>query len=145
MPKVCILPPRITPGTARGHRRYPMTSSGQRTDRVGDLLRREISEILAREVREPLAQYVTITGVRMSKDLRHACIYYTALQDDDALKDVAAALKRSAGFVQRLLGQRVQLRYMPHLRFEYDTSLRDAARMDELLRRIDTGSSDEGE
>jgi ribosome-binding factor A len=121
-----------------------MKSAVQRTDRVGDMLRREISAILAHEVKEPLAQFVTITGVRVSKDLRNACVYYTALQDDDALKDVAAALKRSAGFVQRLLGARVQLRYMPHLRFEYDTSLRDGARMDELLRGIDTGSGDEG-
>ncbi len=144
MPMLWTSPPRAAPETARGHRRYPMTSTGQRTDRVGDLLRREISEILAREVREPLAQYVTVTGVRMSKDLRNACVYYTALRDDDALKDVAAALKRSAGFVQRMLGSRVQLRYMPHLRFEYDTSLRDGARMDELLRGIDTGSADEG-
>lgn len=112
---------------------------------MGDLLRREISQILSREVKEPLAQFVTITGVRVSKDLRNACVYYTALQDDDTLKDVAAALKRSAGFVQRMLGSRIQLRSVPHLRFEYDTSLRDGARMDELLRGIDTGSGDAGE
>jgi ribosome-binding factor A len=122
-----------------------MKSSVQRTDRVGDLLRREISEIISQEVRDPLARFVTITGVRLSKDLRHACVYYTALQDDDALNDVAAALKRSAGFVQRKLAGRVQLRYMPHVRFEYDTSLRNGARMDELLRGIDIGSNDEQE
>jgi len=121
-----------------------MKSTVQRTDRVGDLLRREISAILSREVKEPLAPLVTITAVRMSKDLRHACVYYTALQDDAGLKDVAAALKRSAGFVQRLIGARVQLRCVPQLRFEYDTSLRDAARMEELLRRIDAESSHEG-
>ena len=121
-----------------------MKSTVQRTDRVGDLLRREISAILSREVKEPLAPLVTITAVRMSKDLKHACVYYTALQDDAGLKDVAAALKRSAGFVQRLIGARVQLRCVPHLRFEYDTSLRDAARMEELLRRIDAESSNEG-
>ena len=121
-----------------------MKSTVQRTDRVGDLLRREISAILSREVKEPLAPLVTITAVRMSKDLRHACVYYTALQDDAGLKDVAAALKRSAGFVQRLIGARLQLRCVPHLRFEYDTSLRDAARMEELLRRIDAESSSEG-
>ena len=121
-----------------------MKSTVQRTDRVGDLLRREISAILSREVKEPLAPLVTITAVRMSKDLKHACVYYTALQDDAGLKDVAAALKRSAGFVQRLIGARLQLRCVPHLRFEYDTSLRDAARMEELLRRIDAESSHEG-
>ena len=121
-----------------------MKSTVQRTDRVGDLLRREISAILSREVKEPLAPLVTITAVRMSKDLRHACVYYTALQDEAGLKNVAAALKRSAGFVQRLIGARLQLRCVPHLRFEYDTSLRDAARMEELLRRIDAESSSEG-
>ena len=120
-----------------------MKSTVQRTDRVGDLLRREISEILSREVKEPLAPLVTITGVRMSKDLRYACVYYTALQDESGLKDVAAALKRSAGFIQRLVGSRMQLRCVPHLRFQYDTSLRDAARMEELLRGIDIGSSDD--
>jgi len=120
-----------------------MKSTVQRTDRVGDLLHREISSILSREVKEPLAPLVTITAVRVSKDLKHARVYYTALQDESGLKDVAAALKRSAGFVQRLLGSRLQLRSVPHLRFEYDTSLRDAARMEELLRGIDVGSSDE--
>jgi ribosome-binding factor A len=120
-----------------------MKSTVQRTDRVGDLLRREISAILLREVKEPLAQFVTITAVRMSKDLRHACVYYTALQDESELKDVAAALKRSAGFIQRLIGSRMQLRSVPRLRFEYDRSLRDAARMEELLRGIDIKSSDE--
>jgi len=120
-----------------------MKSTVPRTDRVGDMLRREISAILSREVKEPLAQFVTITSVRMSKDLKHAKVYYTALQDDAGLKDVAAALKRSAGFIQRIIGSRMQLRSVPHLRFEYDTSLRDAARMEELLRRIDAGSSDE--
>jgi ribosome-binding factor A len=120
-----------------------MKSTVQRTDRVGDLVRREISAILLREVKDPLVQFVTITGVRMSKDLRHACVYYTALQDESGLKDVAAALKRSAGYVQRLIGSRMHLRSVPHLRFEYDTSLRDAARMEELLRGIDIGSSDE--
>lgn len=120
-----------------------MKSTVQRTDRVGDLLRREISSILSREVKEPLAPFVTITGVRVSKDLKHARVYYTALQDESGLKDVAAALKRSAGFVQRLIGARLQLRSVPHLSFEYDTTLRDAARMEELLRGIDIGSSDE--
>ena len=120
-----------------------MKSTVQRTDRVGDLLRREISAILLREVKEPLAQFVTITAVRMSKDLRHACVYYTALQDESELQDVAAALKRSAGFIQRLIGSRMQLRSVPRLRFEYDRSLRDAARMEELLRGIDIGSSDD--
>ncbi len=120
-----------------------MKSTVPRTDRVGDLLRREISAILLREVKEPLAQFVTITAVRMSKDLRHARVYYTALQDESELKDVAAALKRSAGFIQRLIGSRMQLRSVPRLRFEYDRSLRDAARMEELLRGIDIKSSDE--
>jgi ribosome-binding factor A len=120
-----------------------MKSTVQRTDRVGDLVRREISAILLREVKDPLVQFVTITGVRMSKDLRHACVYYTALQDESGLQDVAAALKRSAGFVQRLIGSRMHLRSVPRLRFEYDTSLRDAARTEELLRGIDIGSSDE--
>lgn len=120
-----------------------MKSTVQRTDRVGDLLRREISEILSREVKEPLAPLVTITGVKVSKDLKHARVFYTALQDESGLKDVAAALKRSSGFIQRLLGSRLQLRSVPRLRFDYDTSLRDAARMEELLRGIDIESSDD--
>jgi len=120
-----------------------MKSTVQRTDRVGDLLRREISAILSREVKEPLAQFVTITAVRMSKDLRHATVYYTALQEESELKAVAAALKRSAGFVQRLIGSRMQLRSVPHLRFEYDASQREAARMEALLRQIDAESNDE--
>ena len=114
-----------------------MSGSYQRTDRVADLVRRDIAEILLREVKDPRVRFVTITDVRLSKDLRNARVFFTTLlQEGQLLEDVQEGLQHAAGFVQRKVGGRLQLRCTPHITFAYDSSFENGARMDKILSGI---------
>jgi len=115
-----------------------MSGTFQRTDRVGDLMRRDIADILLRDVKDPRVRFVTITDVRLSKDLRNARVFFTVLlQEGQLLDDVTEALRHAAGFVQRKVGSRLQLRCTPHITFAYDTSFENGSRMDTILRGIE--------
>ncbi len=115
----------------------PANSSFQRTDRVADLMQREIADILLKEVKDPRVQFVTITAVRVTKDLRNARVFYTSMQEGEALDSVAEGLQKAAGFVQRKIGGRLKLRNTPHIIFVYDSSFETGAHMDRLLREIE--------
>lgn len=111
-------------------------SHGSRPDRVGDLIRSELSVQLTRHVRDPGVRHVTVTQVRMSKDLRQARVFYTSSDDADERREAARALRRARPFLKRQLGQRLQLRHVPELRFEYDDSVAQQDRMARLFDQI---------
>ncbi len=109
---------------------------GSRPDRVGDLLRNELSVQLTRYVRDPGVRHVTVTHVRMSKDLQQALVFYTGPDDADGRRETARALRRARPFLKRQLGQRLQLRHVPELRFEYDDTVAQQDRMASLFEQI---------
>ena len=114
-----------------------MSGGYQRTDRVADLIKREVAAVIAREVRDPRLSMMTITAVKVSPDLRQARVYYTVMDDGIDRDDVRTGLAKAGGYVQRKVGSRIHLRYTPQLIFEYDDSIREGARMSELLRHIE--------
>jgi ribosome-binding factor A len=122
-----------------------MKSSYQRSDRVADIIRREVSDILFREVKDPRLSFITITSVDLGKDLRNAKIYYTSLKEAEELEEIKKSLKKAVGFVQRKLGKRVHLRYLPQLSFVYDSSLKYGSHMDSIFRKIDEDLSEKEE
>lgn len=122
-----------------------MKHSFQRTDRLSALIQKEIGDLLAREVKDPRLHSVTITHVRMAKDLRSARVFFTALEDSDGVKAVAEGLKQATGFVQRRLAARVRLRHAPQLTFEYDASVIEGMRMDKLLRHLEQELEPDGQ
>ena len=90
----------------------------RRTDRVNVLLRRQLSEIIAREVKDPrLARIVTIVSVVVSADLRHARVYTSVLGGADERTAAVAALNRASGFIRRELMARTSLKTVPWLSF----------------------------
>ena len=109
----------------------------QRTDRVSDVLKRDVADILSREVKDPRLRFVTVTHVRVSKDLRDAKIFFTTLVEGEERAAVLQGLKKAAGFVQRKLGGRLQMRNVPHLSFEYDTAVEYGSRMESILKSIE--------
>jgi ribosome-binding factor A len=109
----------------------------QRTDRVSDVIKKEVADILVREVKDPRLQFVTITHVRISKDLRHARIFYSSIKSGQELEDIRSGLKRACGYVQKKLGERIQLRNTPHIVFDYDATVDSGAHMDRVLRNIE--------
>ena len=119
-----------------------MRKTYQRSDRVSDIIKREVSDILFREVKDPRLTFITITSVDLAKDLRNARVYYSSLKEAEELEEIKKCLKKAVGFVQRKLGKRVHLRYLPQLSFVYDASLEYGNRMDRILNKIEEDLSE---
>jgi ribosome-binding factor A len=94
-----------------------------RPARVGDQLRAEISDLLARQVHDPGIGFLTITQVKVSPDLQVARVYYTTLGDDHARRESAKALGRATPFLRRQIGSRLRLKRVPSLEFFFDESI----------------------
>ncbi len=110
--------------------------TGKRSERVGDLISREVSLILDRELKDPRLGFVTITGTDVTDDLRFARVYVTILGDESQVQESLKGLKSAEGFVQHLIGERIRLKYVPKISFHIDDSDLRGARIDQLLKEV---------
>jgi ribosome-binding factor A len=108
----------------------------QRSDRVGDLLIEVISELLRKEIRDPRIGAVTLTGAKISRDLRHARIYFNLLGRAEERKDALAGLKSATGFIRSKVGKQLNLRFVPTIEFYYDETEDEAQRIEGLLKQV---------
>lgn len=113
-----------------------MKRKSGRPEKLGDLIQRELSELVQRELRDPRVGMITITGVDVSPDLSHAKVFFTTLHKE-TLADAQQGLRRAAGFLRTQLAKRIKLYTTPELRFEYDESVE---RGDRLSRLIDSAN-----
>ena len=111
-------------------------NSFKRADRVADLIKIEISNLLLKQVRDPRIGLVTITGVKVTDDLRTARVFFVELGKDQCSEEVQAGLGKAAGFLRRELGRRLQLRCVPELLFAYDPSFAYGNRIERLISEI---------
>jgi ribosome-binding factor A len=111
-------------------------NSFKRADRVADLVKMEISDLLLKQVRDPRIGSVTITGVKVTDDLRTARIFFVELGKDHCSEEVRSGLGKAAGFLRRELGRRLRLRCVPELFFAYDPSFAYGNRIEGLLSEI---------
>jgi len=116
-----------------------MTTRRQR--QVAELLHEEISQLIQHNTRDPRLGFVTVTGVDVSADLRHAKVYVTVLGDDDDREQTLQGLTSAAGYFRHQMMQTLSLRYMPELSFKIDTTLERANRIESLLDQIDSEAS----
>jgi ribosome-binding factor A len=117
-------------------------AQGHRPDRVGDLIRKELSEMLTRgAVHDPGIGFITLTRVDMSPDLQLARVYYTSLGDAKARQETAKALERATPFLRRQVGARVSLRRVPELTFRFDQSVTHQDRIEQILRDLQAGKA----
>jgi ribosome-binding factor A len=110
-------------------------TQGPRTQRVGE----EFREILAEEIpklKDPRVGFVTVTGVKVSPDLRVAWVYYSVLGNEKARASSRAALRSAAAHLRRELGRQIRLKVTPELRFEEDDTYATGERIDALIERI---------
>ena len=105
-----------------------------RPQRLGDLIQREVAELIRLEVRDPRVGMITITSVDVSPDITHAKIFFTLLEKEK-LPETLEGLSRSAGFLRAQLAKRIKMYTTPELRFVYDESVE---RGDHLSRLIDS-------
>jgi len=106
-----------------------------RPQKLGDLIQRELSELLQRELRDPRVGMITLTGVDVSPDFSHAKVFFTVL-DKQKLAHASEGLKRAAGFLRSQLAKRIKLYTTPQLRFEYDESVERGDRLSRLINSV---------
>ncbi|MGD8709715.1 MAG: 30S ribosome-binding factor RbfA [Ectothiorhodospiraceae bacterium] len=105
-----------------------------RTRRVGEQIQRELASLIRDEVRDPRVGSVTVSEVRVTRDLAHAEVLVTGLGLDAAASaEMVEALNHAAGFLRGLLGRQLHLRTVPALRFRYDESFERGARLSRLI------------
>lgn len=108
----------------------------QRSERVGDRLLEAIAEVLRREVHDPRLQRLNLTGVKVSRDLRYAKIFFRLLPGEDTLEGALSGLKSAGGFLRTRLGKKLKLRFVPAIEFVYDHGEDEARRIDALLDKV---------
>lgn len=116
----------------------------QRTDRLGDLIRNELSELLRREMRDPRVALATVSTVAVSADLSHAKVKISALGDEAARGETLRALAHARGFLRRELARRLDLRLTPELHFELDRGAEYSQRISDLLDSLHDAEPDSG-
>lgn len=105
----------------------------KRSDRLGDLIQREISDILHRQIKDPRVGFCTIIRVDVSDDLRHAKVRVSPMGNESQQKDTLAGLKSATGFIRREIGHRVALRHTPEIVFVLDKSVDHSIRIAQLI------------
>jgi ribosome-binding factor A len=111
--------------------------ASHRPNRVGDQIREVLSELLSRgAVHDPGIGFITLTRVKVSPDLQMARVYYTSLGDESARRETAKALERATGFLRRQVGERLDLRRVPELKFQFDESVMHQDRVEQILRDL---------
>ena len=110
--------------------------AGDRAERVGDQILREISDLLLKKVKDPRLKGVTLTEVRVSRDLRNAFVYYSLFTEDEHREQAQKGFESAQGFIRKEIGERLHLRYVPKIQLKYDTSLEYGQRIDKLLDKL---------
>ncbi len=109
---------------------------GRRASRVGDLILREIADLLMTRVKDPRVKKTTVTGIVVSKDLRYAKVFYSLIGSEQEILEAQKGLESATGFIKREIGLRRELKYMPDIVFKHDSSLAEGDHMEKLLRQL---------
>jgi len=110
--------------------------SPNRTRRLGERIRQELAELLARQVSDPRLEGVTVTEVEVDREFAYATVFVNALGDEDRQQEILEGLTSARGFLRSSLAQRIPLRTFPRLRFRWDESFDRAAAIEALLRKV---------
>jgi ribosome-binding factor A len=108
----------------------------KRADRVGDLIREVISEMILRDLSDPRLETVTITEVEVTDDLKQARVFFSARGDHAREESAVQGLESASGLIRKKLGRELRLRYTPELMFKVDHSFEYGSKIDRLIQNI---------
>ena len=108
----------------------------RRSDRVGDLIRAELSDLLLREVKDPRVKLASITAVDVTSDLRRAVVKVSVLGEEEQRLETVEALRHARGFLRTELAHRLRLRVTPELNFELDRGAEHSQRISDILESL---------
>ena len=109
---------------------------GKRSEKVADLIQKEISQMLVKSIKDPRIGFVTITKVSVSDDFRLAKVYFSVAGTVKERERSMKGLDSAKGYVRKELGRRIRLRYTPEIMFQFDPSIEYAIHMEELIQSI---------
>lgn len=107
-----------------------------RAQRVGEQIKKEVSDIFARGIKDPRVQFVTVTDVEVTGDLQQATIFVTVLGEEEDKEEAFQGLEKARGFIRSEIGKRIQLRKTPEIFFSFDESIEYGNRIESLLRDL---------
>lgn len=108
----------------------------QRSERVQEALRQEISKIVQYELKDPRLGFITITRVELTRDLRFARVYFSVLGEAKAKARALKGLDSAKGYIKNLISDRVKLRFMPEIVFKIDESLEYTKEVFDILKKL---------
>lgn len=107
-----------------------------RPERLAEAIKKEISELLREELKDPRIGFVSITSVEVSKDLRYANVFVSVFGEPAQQKASIEALQKAQGFIRGELGRRIRLRYTPEITFKLDQSISHGSRIIALMEEV---------
>ncbi len=113
----------------------------QRTDRIDQLFRQEISDLLMREIADPRIGFVTVTDVETTTDLRHAKVWVSVIGQPEDRQAAVRALEGAMPFIRHELGKRLRLRRIPEFSVRLDESIERGSRVMQLIRELEAGET----
>ena len=117
-----------------------MAKEYSRTQRIAEQIQRDLAKLIQREIKDPRIGMVTISFVKVARDLGYAEVYFTVMPfgeqtEEDSVSAASEVLKEAAGFLRTELAQDMQLRTVPKLRFHYDASIDRGRRLHSLIEQ----------
>ena len=110
--------------------------AGKRAVRVGDHILKEIALVLLKKVNDPRVKGVTVTGIRLTDDLKLAKVYYSVMGQQNQVNRAQAGLDSAKGFVKREIALHMQLKHVPEIIFVHDPSLESGSQMERLFEEV---------
>jgi len=107
-----------------------------RVGRVGEQIKKELSQIIQSELKDPRIGFLTVTGVDVTNDLSLARVFLSVMGTDEQKEATLKALASGTGYIRSELGKRIRLRKIPELQFKFDASIDYGSRIDSLLHQL---------
>ncbi|MDR1920149.1 MAG: 30S ribosome-binding factor RbfA [Candidatus Adiutrix sp.] len=117
--------------------------SQRRLEKMNELLKEAIADLLLRKSKDPRLKAVSVTGVKVTADLKKAVVHYSVLGGENEKAAIKKALIKASGFVRAAMGEHLQLKYTPEINFEFDRNLEYAQHMNELLNGLSAATGAE--
>ena len=109
---------------------------GNRPNKVAMAIKEEMSQILLQELKDPRIGFITVTHIELTNDLKIAQIFYSIMGDAKVVENSERGLEAAKGYIRKLLGDRMKLRFVPELHFRRDDSIQQSFRITEILNRL---------
>ena len=113
-----------------------MTVPGRRLERLASLMRDEIADLMARELKDPRIGLATVTRVELTGDMHQARVLVSVLGNSEAQAGTLAGLSSAAGYIRHAIGKRLKLRRAPELTFLLDHSAEEGQKIESLLEKL---------